>query len=608
VCGMVEALALRGPDGHGLEAWPGAVLGHCRLSIFDLSEAGRQPMASRDRRIGVVFNGAIYNFLVLRAELEGKGHEFCSQCDTEVLVEGYAEWGIDGLVRRLRGMFAFAVWDSRQQKLFLVRDRLGVKPLVYAENKDGLAFASTLSALRQGGFAEEVNPDAILDFLEFGWVTESRTIYSEARKLPPATILEWHRGRTCERRYWAPPPPRGTLRRFADVVEEAEAAIMEAVQLRLYADVPVGALLSAGIDSALVCWAMAKLNGNIRSFTIRTPGDLEDESSDASRTARILGIPHEIIDLPASDQPDLCELISAYDEPFASASALGMLRVSKAVRDKVTVLLTGDGGDDVFLGYPRHLHLWYAQRLARALPAQAAAAWPVVRGFLRHLPGTRRPAHFLDYAMYGLGSAAPVHNGLGVLRRMGSLGDRLSTRLLPTPDFPKSLQSGRNVLSDFLSYEWKTQFVAEYLKKVDGATMFHALEARSPFLDQSLWEFASALPYEVRLRGGEMKAVLRAVVRKNLGREVSNRKKKGFNIPVNKWLVTSWRRHLMDLQDGTALEKDNWIAPGSLQSIVRRTVMDGNAPDLVWRLLVLEHWLQFSRERRREGTAAVLGS
>src|SRR5712692_5393989 len=410
---MNQSQARRGPCGEGIHGWPNAVFGHRRLAIFDLSDAGRQPMLGTRGETGVVFNGAIYNFLDLRAELERHGRRFHSQTDTEVLIEGYEEWGIDELVARLRGMFAFALWDSRSATLYLVRDRLGVKPMLYFEDGNLLAFASTAAALRAGGWADQIDDQAVVEFLEFGFVTDQRSIFRGVRKLAAGCILEWRGGVARTRSYWSL-PPAGEQRpiRFEEAVEQTERLLLESVKLRLAADVTVGALLSAGIDSTLVCWAMSKLNADIKSYTVATPGDPADESSAAADTARLLGIPHEIVELPPDQPPSLDELTSAYAEPFACSSALAMLQVSKAIKPAVTVLLTGDGGDDVFLGYPYHRHIWMAQRLAGALPARAARLWPVVRPWLDRFPALRRPKHFLDYSTGGLGAITRVHDGL----------------------------------------------------------------------------------------------------------------------------------------------------------------------------------------------------
>src|SRR5688500_15821861 len=249
---MMSTLARRGPDGEGLEGWNEALLGHRRLSIFDLSDAGRQPMLSPDGSIGIVFNGAIYNFRELRVELEAAGYSFKSHTDTEVLVHGYDAWGLDRLLERIRGMFAIALWDDRKRKLFLVRDRLGVKPLLYSNHDGHIAFASTARALRAGGFADEIDDLAIADYLEFGYVTDNRSIYRGVSKVAAGTLVEWTAGRISTREYWRPPVPTGKQPSFPEAVEETERLFVRAVERRLFADVPVGSLLSGGVDSSLV--------------------------------------------------------------------------------------------------------------------------------------------------------------------------------------------------------------------------------------------------------------------------------------------------------------------------------------------------------------------
>ncbi|MBO0722563.1 MAG: asparagine synthase (glutamine-hydrolyzing), partial [Blastocatellia bacterium] len=271
---MMSAMAHRGPDGAGLELWSSSALGHRRLAIFDLSQAGRQPMLSTDGQVGVVFNGAIYNFPELRSELISLGHQFRSRTDTEVLINGYLEWGLDGMVHRLKGMFAFGLWDNPRRKLYLVRDRLGVKPLLYTLRNGQLAFASTARALCAGGFAGEVDERGVTEFLEFGFITDDLSIYRDVRKVPAAAIVEWEDGKLSLREYWTPPAlSAAEAPSFSEAVEETERLFLAAVEKRLQADVPVGALLSGGVDSSLVCWAIAKLGGDIKSFTVGTPGD-----------------------------------------------------------------------------------------------------------------------------------------------------------------------------------------------------------------------------------------------------------------------------------------------------------------------------------------------
>ena len=596
---MVSALERRGPDAEGIEGWDGAVLGHRRLAIFDLSEAGRQPMLSPDRTVGVVFNGAIYNFRDLRADLASKGYQFNSNTDTEVLIHGYREWGIDGLISRIRGMFAFGLWDDPAKKLFLVRDRLGVKPLLYAVRDDRIGFASTMRALRFGGLVDEMDDEAVTEYLEFGFVTDSRSIYRGAVKVPAASIVEWSNGSLRTRQYWTPPQAEVSRRpSFDEAVEETERLFLRAVEMRLHADVPVGALLSGGVDSSLVCWAIAHLGGDVTAFTIGTPGDPWDETPDARATAAKLGISHHVLELSAADSPEIRDLVSAYAEPFACASALGMLRVSRAVASSATVLLTGDGGDDVFLGYPEHRHLWLAEKLSGVLPAQAARAWLASRqSFPRHGP-LRRAASFFDYVAGGLGAVACAHDGLPVYQRHGMLGERLASATVLQRTIPWSPESGRRVLAEFLEYDWRIRFVGEYLTKVDGATMHYGLEARSPFLDQGLWEFAASLPFDLRLRRGRLKAVLRELARRKIDERVARGRKRGFGIPVQRWIAGRWRDAVEEVLHESLIEKEGWIRSGPVLALLEKAARDGWAPNQLWYIYVLESWLRHERGER----------
>jgi asparagine synthase (glutamine-hydrolysing) len=594
---MVEALKARGPDGGGLEAFGAAVLGHRRLSIYDLSDAGRQPMLSDDRQLGVVFNGAIYNFLEIRAELERTGARFRSRCDTEVLLHGYRAWGLQPLLQRLRGMFSIGLWDERLQKLFLLRDRLGVKPLVYVEREGRLAFASTARALKVAGLVGEIDPQAVTEYLEYGYVPDERTIYVGAKKLAAGACLEWTAGRSRGFAYWRLPSPeeRGTKISFADAVAETERLLVESVRLRLEADVKVGALLSGGVDSSLVCWAIARAGADITAFTVGTPGDPMDESEDARATAQGLKIPHQLLELRADDPPEASELTHAYGEPFACASGLGMLRVSRAVRASATVLLTGDGGDDVFLGYPEHRHFLMAERLARALPSPLSRSWRGVRRLLPERGTVGRAVHFLDYATGGLGAVARVRDGLPFLDARGVLGERLTGTRVPFRDTVPSPASARALVSEYLAHDRRTRFVGEFMTKVDGGTMAYALEARAPFLDQRVWEFAATLPYEVRLSGGKLKAILRALARRHLGDRVADGKKRGFGIPVQRWMVGRWRGAVEGALHDSCLEQEGFIHAAPLRQAFAEAVTANWAPVQLWHLYVLELWLRHER-------------
>jgi asparagine synthase (glutamine-hydrolysing) len=593
---MIGTLASRGPDGDGIEVWNKAVLGHRRLAIFDLSEAGRQPMLSPDGSIGIVFNGAIYNFRDLQNELDSLGYEFKSQTDTEVLVHGYREWGIDGLSSRIRGMFAFGLWDDRARKLFLVRDRLGVKPLVFALGNKQIAFASTLRALRIAGFVSEIDEQAVADFLEFGFVTEERTIYEGALKVPAASILEWSKHETKIRQYWHPPATSSAAISFNEAVEEAERLFLKAVEKRLFADVPVGSLLSGGVDSSLVCWAVSKLGADITAYTVGTSLDPSDETANARATAVELGIDHKTFDISSEDDTGISELVNAYPEPFACASALGMLRVSRAVAREATVLLTGDGGDDIFLGYPEHRHLWFAERLARTSPRTAADLWQRSRQRFPRYGQLRRLASFLDYASGGLGAVINAHDGLPSYKQEGVLGERLMAYTVDQREIEWSHDSAREVLSNYLHYDRHTRFVAEFLTKVDGATMHYGLEARSPFLDQDLWEFAESLPFKVRLRHGRLKAVLRELARRRIGERVAGGRKRGFTIPVQRWITGRWRPEVDAALRDSLLEKEGWIRSGSALRWLEKSAQIGWAPKQLWYLFVLESWLKNERK------------
>jgi asparagine synthase (glutamine-hydrolysing) len=606
VSAMITALARRGPDAEGLEVWDQAVLGHRRLSIFDLSQAGRQPMMSPDRRIAVVFNGAIYNFRSLRSELERKGFLFKSNTDTEVILHGYREWGIHKLVERLHGMFAIGLWDDEIQKLYLIRDRLGVKPLYYTLRPDGaLAFASTARALRAASLAGDIDPLALAEFLEFGYITEQRCIYEGIQKLNAAELLEWSAGSISRKKYWQPfSAHQHKPIRFQDAVDCTEQLLLDAVQMRLFADVPVGSLLSGGVDSSLICWAVAKLGANVTAYTIAVPGDPADESADARETARSLGISQKILiaDPEEMARRGIHELVSAYGEPFACSSALGMLQLSRMIKPEATVLLTGDGGDDVFLGYPEHRNFWLAQGLAQWMPQFVANQWYYIRKYILRYSLLRRPAHFLDYATGGLGAVAVAHDGWPYYERYHILGDRLLDVSLPQRKMNWSVSAGRRVLTDILDYHREGQFVAEYLTKVDGATMYYALESRSPFLDQKIWEFASTLPYSVRLHRCQLKAVLRELARRHLGQRVARGPKRGFTIPVRRWLVTCWLGNARELFHNSLLETEGWIRSSAVLRQLESAAQRRWAPLQLWYLYVLENWLRY--ERTGAGAAA----
>jgi len=595
---MVSTLARRGPDGEGSHSWDGATFGHRRLAIFDLSDAGKQPMVTPDGAIGVVFNGAIYNYRELRQELVADGFSFVSQTDTEVLLHGYRRWGVDELVRRLRGMFAFALWDDRGKRLFLVRDRLGVKPLVYATGNGVIAFASTVRALAAAGYAGEVDPHSVAAFLEHGFLADDRCIYRGIQKIPASSILEWADGKLALRTYWRSlyEPSRSGIS-FVDAVAEARDLLLEAVKIRLHADVPVGALLSGGIDSSLVCWAVRELGSDVQAYTVGTPGDTWDETAQAKETARALGLRHSVVEMSEDDTPDVDDVVSAYAEPFGTTSALGMLRVCRAISrsSNVKVLLTGDGGDDVFLGYPRYRNFWIASHLSRRLPRYATRLWQHAHARVpTSIAPLRRAAALMQYATEGIEGVIDYTDDLQRIETSHMLGERLDALAGANGKRRKSA-SGRTVLNDVLEHELQTRFVGEYMPKVDGATMHFGIEGRAPFLDQRIWDFAGALPFGIRLRHGRLKAVLRRLAADEIGRSVSRRKKRGFDIPVQRWIVGRWRRWAEDLLCDSILETEGWLRRGWAPVRLRMSAKTGTAPLQVWYAVILEAWMRHER-------------
>ncbi len=388
---------------------------------------------------------------------------------------------------------------------------------------------------------------------------------------------------------------------FDEAVAQTERLVLDAVERRLFADVPVATLLSGGVDSSLVCWAVAKLGADVTAYTAGTPRHPLDETDDAVATAHALNVRHDVLRLSDDDDVGISELVRAFAEPFACSSALGMLRLSRAISSTTArVVLTGDGGDDVFLGYPRHRMLWRTQRVARYLPAWAASSWQTIRRAVPRRGVLRRLVHAVDYTTGGLAAFVRANPGLEDFRWRGLLGPRLADADFPGPDAEWTIAAARHALSEYLAYDRDTQFVSEYLVKVDGATMHYSLEARSPFLDHLLWEHAAALPFDVRLHGGQLKAILREIARRRIGARVAAGHKRGFSIPVEAWMGGRWHDRVATSLRDSHLANDGWIARGPLQAEVADAAHRGVASRRLWYLWVLEEWL------REEASAAAM--
>jgi asparagine synthase (glutamine-hydrolysing) len=600
---MLDDLAARGPDDARIARWDNAILGSCRLSIFDTSEAGRQPMVSADLSVGVVLNGSVYNFRSLRKDLERAGAAFKSCTDTEVLLQGYLHWGVDRLVSRLEGMFAFAIWDNRCRKMILVRDRLGVKPLSYASVGNQLAFASTPRALVAAGIDRAVNANAVLDYLNLGYVPDNQTVYRAIQKVPAGSILEWRLGTPRTRTYWAPCfSPRGRPK-FEEAVREAEVLLLGSVRARLRADVPVGALLSGGIDSGLVCWAARHLGEEIPTFTLALPGTEGDEAPLAQRTASRLGLNNRVIAC-SSSEAEIDELVAAYAEPFASASALGMLQLARAARSSVKVLLTGEGGDEAFLGYPAHARYQFAQRLAHALPPGACPIWKQLRRGVPKWGLLRRGSHLLDFATGGMSGVLRSRQRLEYYRRHSLFGERLLSADPGRLDFQASAGSSRDLVLEFQRHHFETEFKGEFMTKVDASTMRHGIEARSPFLGREIWNFGNSLPIDLRLNNGELKAVLREIARRRVGPSLGSGPKRGFTIPVGRWLTKEWKPLFEGAFDSAVAEQDGWLRTKPIMKRFRIAEGRKQAETELWYLFIFERWLRHEKEAGNRQSAS----
>ncbi|MCL5744053.1 MAG: asparagine synthase C-terminal domain-containing protein [Acidobacteria bacterium] len=367
----------------------------------------------------------------------------------------------------------------------------------------------------------------------------------------------------------------------------------------------MGSLLSGGVDSSLVCWAIKSLGGNIRAFTVGTPGSDQDETADAVDTARRLEIQHEVLESDSGQSPDVQEIAGAYAEPFGCTSALGMLQISRVVKQCATVLLTGDGGDDVFLGYPSHLNIVRAEALARRLPGVASKLWCSVRGLVPRTGVMRRACHLMDFASCGIGAMAAIHGNLQFFRDNGIMGERLATIESPGAELHWSPASARNLATSLIEYHLQGMFLSEFMTKVDGATMHYALEARSPFLDQELWEFASRLPIVTRLRGNRLKAILRELARRKIGDRVARGAKRGFRIPVEQWMAGRWRSGIEETLRDSLLQKEGWIPAGQALRCLERYASGGRVPTYMWHLYTLESWLRHERAEAIVGTGSA---
>lgn len=597
---MGAALAHRGPDGTGewADGDAGVALAHRRLAIIDLSPGGAQPMASSCGRYVVSYNGELYNYRALRAELAAAGRPVQGESDTAVLLEAVAQWGVEAALPRLDAMFAFAVWDRAERVLWLARDHAGIKPLAWTMLPDGsVLFGSELSALDAAvGWSPEIDAESVAAFLRLGCVPAPRTVFRAVRKLPPGGLLRIGMDGTPEERRWfdvlalarEAAPARLTA---AEAAEAVDAALTESVRAQLVADVRVGAFLSGGVDSSSVVAAMARAAPDAaHAFTIGFDDPAYDESADAARIADALGVRHTVLRATEADALALVdELPRVYDEPFADSSQLPTVLLSRLTRGHVTVALSGDGGDELFGGYRRHVlaaRLW--PRLARVpLPLRRAAAgmigavppgwWDAA---LRPLPrAPRRPGETL-------------HKLASVLaaRDLDAVYARLTTtdgETLPHGDAPEE------PLTRFRALDAAGYLHDDVLAKVDRASMSVALEVRVPMLSTAMIRLAFSLPPELLVRADGGKAVLRDALARHVPRALFEREKTGFSFPVGAWLrgpLHGWAEDLLAsqrLRTSGLVDRDRTSRLWAEHRAGRR-----DHATALWAVLMLAAWLE----------------
>lgn len=612
---MNGLLVHRGPDDEGYYAGASCALGMRRLSIIDLS-TGRQPISNEDGTVRIVFNGEVYNFQELRAELEGKGHRFKTRTDTETIVHLYEEMGPE-CVTRLRGMFAFAIWDEPRKRLVLARDRLGKKPLLYALRPGGLAFGSELRCLLEvPGISREVDPLAVDLYLALQYIPSPWTIFRDVRKLPPAHRLVWEKGKVRVERYWdlpvEDPPPKGL--RVEEAEELLRLKLREAVRLRLIADVPLGAFLSGGIDSSIVVALMSDLQSRpVRTFSIGFEEEAFSELPYARELARAYGTDHHEFIVKPEMAEVLPRLAWHYGEPYADSSALPSYYVARETRAHVKVALNGDGGDESFAGYVRYgamkaSRLWdrlppglrsAGAGLAELLPEIGAApygfSWRLKR-FLRSTLLSSLPERHLTMVGY---FSREERERLYAPRMVEALGRDLGA---PARYFEERFgRAGSQDLINRLLYVDFQSYLPECLMaKMDIASMAHSLEARSPFLDHEVVEAAYRLPGSWKLKGWRgHKWILKRAFRDKLPSRILRRGKMGFGVPLGPWfrtrLKTYWEERVLSPKA---------LARGYFREDVLRGLWRDHQEgrrDLgfkLWALLMFELWHQVVLEGR----------
>ncbi|MDP6483242.1 MAG: asparagine synthase (glutamine-hydrolyzing) [Nitrospinota bacterium] len=614
---MSERMVHRGPDGEGVLVRHyrdrSIGLGHRRLSIIDLSEAGAQPMSNEDGTIWVLLNGEVYNFHELRPALEAKGHRFRSRTDTEVIVHLYEEHG-ESFVDHLRGMFAVAIWDEPNQRLVLARDRLGQKPLFYTESGGVFRFGSELSALLEDpALDRELDPGALVDFLTVSYIPAPASIFRGVRKLPPAHLLVREKGRSRIARYWSVDRESKWLATEGEYIEGIRERVEECTRLRLVSDVPLGALLSGGIDSSVVVAAMAGLmDAPVKTFSIGFDVKIFNELEFARGVAEKFGTDHNEFIVKPNAVEILPRLVWHFGEPFGDSSALPTFYLAEMTRRHVTVALNGDAGDETFGGYERYVATGLGVRLDRLPAALRRGMRATLRGVLGnplHEKGIRRRLRrFSDTLL--MTPQDRYFRWVSVLQkdmRHHLLSDGLRDSLNGAPEHPLletflRMRDGLGIhdpVERVMALDLESYLPGDLLVKMDIMTMAHSLEARSPFLDHKFVEMAASIPTRMKIRRGKTKYILKRAFAGIVPERILGRGKMGFGVPLARWFRGELREYAREiLLDPSALRR------GYFREDAVTSMMDDHAEGradhgfLIWNLLVLELWHRHVLEGR----------